>query len=70
MKKKIEPYVTSRYGIQNHVGGIWTPHTFETIKEAQDYLDAERKRWPSSKGKSPLKKHKVIPVTLTVEARG
>lgn len=69
MKKKIEPYVTDRYGIQNHARGIWTPRTFETIEAAQAFLDAERKAWPTRKGEVPLKKHKVIPVTVTVEAR-
>lgn len=61
--KKPESYRADRYGIQNHVGGIWTPETFQTPDQAQHYLDAQR---PHYKG---IGRHKVIPVRVTITQR-
>lgn len=58
---KQKPYRVSRFGIQNHVGGVWTPETFQTPAEAQKYLDKMR---PVYGGLT--KKHKVVPVRVTI----
>lgn len=57
-----------RYGILNHLGGLWTPETFRTEQMAQGYLDAQRELWPSS-NKGGLDRHKIVPVRVTVTAR-
>jgi hypothetical protein len=59
---KPKPYRMHRFGIQNHVGGVWTPETFGTIDAAQRYLDNARNRG----GFGPLPKHKVVRVRVTV----
>jgi len=46
----------------NHVGGIWTPNTFESAEGAQKYLDDERSHFP----RNGLKNHKVVPVRVTI----
>lgn len=56
-----KPYRTKRFGIQNHLGGIWTPENFDTEKEAQLYLDRERLVYSGG-----LPKHKVVPVRVTI----
>lgn len=53
---------TKRFGIMNHVGGIWTPNTFESAEGAQKYLDDERSHFP----RNGLKNHKVVPVRVTI----
>lgn len=66
--KKVAPYrTTKRFGIQNHIGGVWTPQTFETAEAAQKYLDECRSWWPKRDGDG-LGRHKVIPVRVTVSA--
>lgn len=51
-----------RFGILNHVGGVWSPETFDTAEKAQAYLDRERKGW----GGDGLARHKVVPVRIIV----
>ena len=63
-KKKTDPYTMDRYGIMNHVGGIWSPETFESIEGANAYIDKYQRENPRVK----LDRHKVIPVRVTVEA--
>lgn len=58
---KPKPYRWKMFGIQNHIGGIWTPETFSTPAEAQQYLDRQRTVY-----KGGLPKHKVIPVRVTI----
>lgn len=66
--KKIEPYQDScRFGILNHVGGIWSSETFNTMERAQAYLDKQREEWPGG-ADGALKNHKVIPVRVVVSA--
>lgn len=60
--KKPTPYRVHRFGIQNHVGGVWTPETFSSEPAAQHYLDNARNRG----GFGPLPKHKVVRVRVTV----
>ena len=71
-KKKLKPKSSRptytarwRFGIMNHLGGIWTVQTFNTELFAQRYLDEQRRIWPGNR----LRKHKVIPVRVTVIAR-
>lgn len=47
----------SAFGIRNAYGEPWSPHTFNTEAQAQDYLD-----------NSPFKtsKHRVVPVRVMV----
>jgi hypothetical protein len=52
---------TRRFGILNHLGGIWTPETFETEDGANGYLKAQ-----ASKFDGGLPKHKVVRVRVTV----
>jgi hypothetical protein len=52
------------FGIQNHVGGIWTPRTFLTADAAKDFLDGAQLSWPEG----DLRRHKVVPVRVTVTA--
>lgn len=61
---KTPPYRANRYGIQNHLGDVWTPETFETPDRAQKYLDQQRKVYGGL-----TKKHKVVPVRVTVSIR-
>lgn len=59
-----KPYRARRFGIQNNVGGVWTPETFHTKEEAQGYLERQRKAFlpiPNA-----FAKHKVVPVRVTV----
>jgi hypothetical protein len=50
-----------RWGIKNHVGGVWTPETFATELEAKGYLKAKSAYYDGD-----LAKHKVVPVRVTV----
>lgn len=66
VKRKAISYIdAARYGIMNHIGGLWTSETFRTETLAQSYLDAQRKTWPAKGG---LDRHKVVPVRVTVTA--
>lgn len=56
-----KPYRAKRFGILNHVGGIWSPETFSTEAEAQQYLDKQRLVFSGG-----LPKHKVVPVRVTI----
>lgn len=62
---KSRPYRAKRFGIQNHVGDIWTPETFETEDAAGCYLKLCAKNNPSWR----LGNHKVVPVRVTVSVR-
>lgn len=55
-------YRAQRFGIMNHVGGIWGPETFDTAENAQAHLDTYRKDWATV----DLSRHKVVPVRITV----
>lgn len=56
------PYRMKRLGIINHVGGIWTAETFDTVEAGQACIDAYSRRWPSM----DLSRHRVVPVRVTV----
>ena len=63
--KKLKPIRRShvstwRFGILNHIGTIWTPETFETEDEAARYLARRQNQH------SDLRRHKVVPVRVTV----
>lgn len=58
-----KPYRTNRIGILNHTGDIWTPETFETVDQAQAYIDGYQRRWGLG---LDLSKHKPVPVRVTV----
>lgn len=61
--EKVTPYRSGvRYGILSHVGGIWTPETFENEGQARAYLKGYNAAYPFLK----LGKHKVVPVRVTV----
>jgi hypothetical protein len=64
-KTEAESYSADRFGIQNHLGGIWTPETFKSAEDAQAFLDNSKKNW---KGNG-LDRHKVIPVSVTILSR-
>lgn len=57
-----KPYRTRRFGIQNHVGGVWTPETFATEDAANCYLKLCSKQNPTWQ----LGRHKVVPVRVTI----
>lgn len=48
------------WGIQNHLGGIWTPQAFGSEEEAYSYLHEQQR---SMRG---LKDHKVVRIRLTI----
>lgn len=54
------------FGVKNHVGSIWSSHTFQTRAEAQAYLNREREEW-ARKGWGDLSKHSVVPVKVTIK---
>jgi len=56
------PYRRQRLGIVNHVGGLWTPETFDTVEAGQAYIAATMRRNPTW----DLTNHKVVPVRVTV----
>lgn len=56
-----------RFGIMNHLGGVWTPQTFDSEREAQAYLDQQRRIWPD--GGEGLRRHKVVPVKAIVRVK-
>lgn len=62
------PYRALRYGILNHLGGIWTPETFTSMEGAQAHLNDARRTWPD--GGEGLRKHKVVAVRITVSPCG
>ncbi len=64
-KKKAATCSWNRFGVMNHLGGIWSPRTFDNAQEAMDYIRAENQSWPSM----DLRKHKIVPVRVTVTAR-
>ena len=59
-------YRCDLFGIENHVGTVWSPRTFETAEKAQAYLDAQRaeckRRWNMD-----LSEHRVAPVKVTIK---
>ncbi len=69
MAKKTKPvnkqrparFSMRRFGIANHLGGVWTPETFQTAQQAGWYLTAQNKIFGGT-----LSKHKVVPVRVTV----
>ena len=64
--KRVKPYRANwRYGIVNHLGGIWTPETFDTALTADRYICAQASANPTWK----LSRHKVVPVRVTVSLR-
>ncbi len=60
-KPNKKPYRARRFGIQNHLGEVWSPETFQTPASAEAYLERVR---PHYNGLT--KKHKVVPVRVTV----
>jgi hypothetical protein len=54
----------SRYGILNHLGGVWTLETFNTEEAAAAYIAKQSKHYEGG-----LPKHKVVPVSVTVTVR-
>lgn len=56
-----KPYRIRRFGIQNHVGGVWSPETFQTEKDAAAFLEKQRQLFNGL-----TKKHKVVPVRVTI----
>jgi len=60
--KPISYVARKRYGILNHIGGIWTPKTFDTESEARRYLKSQMPLY------GDLSRHTVIPVRVTVTA--
>lgn len=61
---KVESYRAKRFGILNHLGGIWTPETFSTPTGAQAHLEKARATW--AEDRELLRAHKVVPVRVTV----
>jgi DICT domain-containing protein len=57
-----KPYRIQRIGILNHVGGIWTPETFDSNEAAQAHIDRVQRRNPTWH----LSKHKPAPVRVTL----
>lgn len=62
---KVKPYRAERFGIMNHVGGIWSPENFETEAQAQAYLDEQRREMGRLYGMD-LSKHHVAKMRLTL----
>lgn len=56
----------SAFGIANANGEPWTPRTFETAALAQPYLTRAKKEWPGGNGEWDLRRHRVVPVRVTV----
>ena len=52
-----------RWGILNHLGGIWSPENFATEEEAVAYLEQQRAEW-RAKGWGDLSKHRVATLKL------
>lgn len=61
-KKAPEPYVIRRIGILNHLGGIWTPETFDSTVAARKYIADYVARNPAA----DLSKHEPVHVEVTV----
>ena len=59
-RKPVSYVARKRYGILNHIGGIWTPETFGTESEARRYLKSQTQTY------GDLSRHTVIPVRVTV----
>jgi hypothetical protein len=57
-----KPYRMQRIGILNHMGEIWTPHTFDSAAEAQAHLDRYQRHNP----KMDLSNHRPAPVRVTL----
>lgn len=57
-----KPYRTRRFGILNHVGGIWTPETFDTELAARAYINAQQLANPTW----TLGRHRVVPIRVTI----
>lgn len=53
-----------RWGILNHLGGVWSDETFSTDREASAYLE----RWVRDNPNMDLSKHRVAPVLVTTRA--
>lgn len=41
------PYRMQRLGIVNHVGGIWTPETFDSVEAGQAYIARAQRQNPT-----------------------
>lgn len=66
MAKKSKPYrSTSRFGILNPYGDIWSPETFDTEAEAMAYVE---QFWRDTKGVTDLSRFKPVRVRVTVSA--
>lgn len=59
-----KPYRAERWGILNHVGGIWSPENFDTEAQAQTYLEQQRKS--QTWGRINLSRHRVAKLRLTL----
>ena len=65
-RKRIQnTWPNGMFGILNHLGGVWTPRTFNSADEAQRFLERQKTLNPSWR----LDKHRVVPVSVTVRAR-
>lgn len=62
MSEKGKPYRARRFGILNHLGGIWSPETFDTELAARSYINAQQLANPTWK----LGRHRVVPVRVTI----
>lgn len=58
----MKPYRMQRLGILNHVGGVWTPETFDNRDAALAYIARAQKQNPTW----DLSNHSVAPVRVTV----
>jgi hypothetical protein len=62
---KAKSHSDTRWGILNHVGGIWSSENFDTRIEAQRYLDSQREEW-KRRGWGDLDRHKIALMRLTL----
>lgn len=60
--KKPISYRVKRFGIMNHIGGLWTPEVFDKPELAKRHIESYELR---HKGVS-LRRHRVVPVRVTV----
>lgn len=63
MKKKRK---WQQYGILNAFGSMWTPKTFETIAEAERYMESF---WGGIQDPPDMSKHKVVIVEVIVSRK-
>jgi hypothetical protein len=64
--QKVWPYRANwRFGILNHVGQIWTPRTFDSEAEGKEFISG----YQAANKASDLRRHKVVPVNVTVSVK-